>query len=257
MHKKFVWLLFFLCAPAHARYEAILLKEYAGAHPDAYIAKLDRVRLLTRQAQVEVSARLGLIQYREGFQWPLLVRFDDSAPPGIENALAYVRLSQSAKGFVQELVVNLSAAEKYPGDFDKIFYHEMTHAVLNDALGGQAATLLPHWVQEGLAQFVSEEGKERLSSAAARYKRSQVGALLHPLNGVYAAHAYPQYYLAIEYLYEKHSVNSVQALVRNLIQGKSVVDAIAESTGLTWDKFHEEVQIYSLKVLQDKALPDL
>jgi len=51
-------------------------------------------------------------------------------------------------------------------------------------------------------------------------------------------------------------VNAVQALVRNLILGKSPEDAIYESTGLNWLDFQNEVRDYSLRVFQDKARPD-
>ncbi len=249
-------LCFALCPCAWARYQAALVKDYNGRHPEEYTAQFDRVRLLVRQAQVEASARLGLIQYKEGFQYPLFIRFDDGAPPGVESALAYVQLMENKGAFAQQLVVNLDATATSPMDFDKIFYHEMTHAVLNDAVGGEATVKIPHWVQEGLAQYVSEEGKSRVIEEAQMVKKSQAHYLLADLEGPYTGQAYPQYYLAIEYLYEKHTVNAVQALVRNLILGKSTVDAIEDSTGLNWVKFQDEVRDYSLKVFQDKARPD-
>ena len=251
------WILCFaLCPCAWARYQAALVKDYTGRHQEEYITQFDRVRLLARQAQVEVSSRLGLIQYREGFEYPLWIRFVDGAPPGAESALAYVRLMQNDSAFAQELVVNLDATAASPIDFDKIFYHEMTHAVMNDAVGGEASVKIPHWVQEGLAQYVSEEGKDRVIEAAQTVKKSQAKDLLADLDGPYTAQAYPQYYLAIDYLYEKHSVNAVQALVRNLILGKSAIEAVEDSTGLDWVKFQDEVRDYSLKVFQDKARPD-
>src|SRR5882724_7851594 len=168
---------FVLCPCAWARYQAALVKDYTGRHQDEYIAQYDRVRLLARQAQVEVSARLGLIQYREGFEYPLFIRFVDGAPPGAESALAYVQLMQNNGAFAQQLVINLDATAASPMDFDKIFYHEMTHVVMNDAVGGEASEKIPHWVQEGLAQYVSEEGPDRVKEAAQQFKRSQVQAL--------------------------------------------------------------------------------
>jgi hypothetical protein len=249
-----IWLAFSPCA--WARYQAALVKDYTGRHQDEYITQFDRVRLLVRQAQLEVSARLGLIQYREGFEYPLFIRFVDGAPPGVESALAYVQLMQNNGAFAQQLVVNLDATATNTIDFDKIFYHEMTHAALNDAVGGEASVKIPHWVQEGLAQYVSEEGKDRVTEAAQSVKKSQAHFLLADLDGPYTGQAYPQYYLAIDYMYEKHTVNAVQALVRNLILGKSTTDAVEDSTGLDWVKFQDEVRDYSLKVFQDKARPD-
>jgi hypothetical protein len=250
-------IIFFACSThAWARYEAALVKDYTGRHQEEFVTQYDRVRLLARQAQVEASARLGLVQYHEGFTYPLLVRFEDGAPAGIENSLAYVRLLESPQGFAQELVVNLDATSVTREDFDRIFYHEMTHAVMNDAVGGEASSKIPHWVQEGLAMYVSEEGKDRVAQAAQLFKKSQVRALLYDLDGPYMGNAYPQYYLAIETLYEKHSVNAVQALVRDLILGKSITDSVEDVTGLPYAKFQDEVREYSLKVLEEKARPD-
>jgi len=247
----------FFSSPAWARYQAELVSEYDGNHKDDFTAYFDRVRLLVNQAQLEDSVRLGLLQYHEGFEYPLVIHFQDGSPAGAEYALAYVQLLQTPYGFAQELVVNLDAISAGPKqDFDKIFYHEMTHAVLNDVVGGEASTKIPHWLQEGLAQYVSGEGDDRVTQAAQQYKKSQVQALLCDLNGAYTGNAYPQYYLAIKSLEDKHSVNAVQALVRELIEGKSVTDAVEDSTGMTWEKFQEEVREYSLNVLKDKAKPD-
>jgi hypothetical protein len=248
--------IFFVCPFAEARYPAGIEKEYSGRHQEEFIAQFERVRLLTKQAQLEDSSGLGLLQYQEGFQYPLIIRFEDGAPLGVENVLAYVQLLQNGSHFAQELVVNMDATATSPMDFDKVFYHEMTHAVLNDAIGGEASLKVPHWVQEGLAQYISGEGTDRVTEAAQHFRKSQVQALLYDLDGPYSGFAYPQYYLAIEYLHEKHSVNAVQALVRNLIMGKSIEDAIEDSTGLNWVKFQDNVREYSLGVLRDKARPD-
>src|SRR5262245_31473313 len=69
-------------------------RDYKGQYQADFTDQIDKVRILTRQAQLEVSARLGLLQYQEGFRFPFRVRFDDSAPIGIENVLAYVRFSE-------------------------------------------------------------------------------------------------------------------------------------------------------------------
>jgi hypothetical protein len=238
------------------RQVASLIKDYQGTHPAEFNAQFDRVRLLVRQAQLEVSSRLGLLQYREGFQYPIAIRFEDDAPAGLENSLAYVRYSRSAAGFEQELVVNLTEMIAHPIDFDTVFYHEMTHAVLNDAVGGEATLKIPRWLQEGLAVYVSGEGDNRVELAAVSLRRSQADRLVFPLEGNAYGNAYPQYYLAIKYLLEKHSVNAVQGLVRNLIQGQSTAEAIQDTTGLTWDEYKRNVAQYSLRTFRDLALPD-
>jgi hypothetical protein len=128
--------------------------------------------------------------------------------------------------------------------------------VLNDAVGGEASMRIPHWVQEGLAQFVSEEGDARVERAAQHFRKSQVQALLYNLEGPYSGYAYPQYYLAIKYMNDKFTINSVQALVRDLIAGQATHAALEDSVGIPWDKFQQNLREYSLGILRDKAKPD-
>ncbi len=239
------------------RQEALLVHDYHGGYQDLFVSQFDRVRLLVHQSQLETSARLGLFQYQQGFAHPLRIRFDDQAPAGIENALAYVAAGSTRDGqFVQEMVVNLGEMSKNANDFDQIFTHEMTHAVLDDACGGDASKTIPHWVQEGLAQFVSGEGDRRVAQAAGRVRKSQAHNLVVALDGPFSGYAYPQYYLAIQYMNDRHSINSVQAFVRDLIDGKSVSNAIVDEVGMPYDQFVHEVREFSLRKFTDKALPD-
>src|ERR1019366_6042066 len=189
-HQTLVFLLFALSPCAWARYPAALVKDYSGRHQDEFATQFDRVRLLVNEAQLEASSRLGLMQYREGFQYPMIIRFEDGAPTGIENMVAYVRLGQSNAGFMQELVVNMDASTTNPIDFDRVFYHEMTHAVLNDAIGGEASAKVPAWVQEGLAQYISGEGPDRVKEFAQTVKKFQAQSLLSDLDGPLTARAY-------------------------------------------------------------------
>jgi hypothetical protein len=236
------------------RFTASLQTSYTGAHQDLYTQQQDRVRLLIQQAQLEISSQLGLLQYQEGFRCPLTVRFDDAAAPGVEHALAYVRLIPTVRGAAQELVINLDVMANHPEDFDKIFYHEMTHAVLNDAVVVEYQRRLPSWVQEGLAVYIAGDGEEWVSHAAKRYRKSQVHALVRDLEEPVLD--YPRNYLAFKYLYEKHGINSLQAFVRDLTQGKLPHDAIEDSTGVSWEEFCQKLKEYSLTAYQDQARPD-
>jgi hypothetical protein len=239
-----------------SRREATLDRDYHGSHDADFASDFDRVRVLTRQAQLEVSSRLGLINYRDGFQYPLTIHFADDAPPGIENALAYVQASQSPFGFRQDLVVNLTELSAHPMDFDTIFYHEMTHAVMNDAVGAEASLKIPHWLQEGMAMYASGEGDDRVKQAAEPLVKSHASDLLYDLDGPVLGSSYPQYYLAVKFMQDKYSVNAVQGVVRDLIQGKTLPDAIQDCMGLSLEQFKKEVQAYSLNIFKDIAQPD-
>jgi hypothetical protein len=234
--------------------------EYAGTHREAFDQSYERIRLLAAQSQLEVSVALGLLQYQGGFRYPLQIQFEDSAPPGLENTLAFVRLYGDDATFAQAVVMNLEELQAANhlawANVERIFYHEMTHAVLNDAVGGEATSRIPRWVQEGLAQYVSKEGEPRLQELGHALNKSQVRPPLFELEHPHPAVAYPTYYLAIRYLENKYTVNAVQAMVRHLIDGKPIEEAIHESTGLTLEEFQKNAQAYSVEVIRDLALPD-
>jgi len=239
-----------------ARMAATFQTHYEGSHPDLYAQQQDRVRLLIRQAQLEISSQLGLFHYQEGFRCPLIVRFDDTPAPGVEHALAYVQSGMTARGdFAQRLVINLDVMQQSGGaDFDRIFYHEMTHAVLNDAVVSQSHGALPSWVQEGLAVYISGEGKDRVRGLAQHYRKSQAAAAVRDLEDPILD--YSRDYLAFRYLYDKHSVNSLQAFVRLIASGKAPIAAIEERTGLSWDTFRQQLKEYSTEAYREEARPD-
>jgi len=203
------------------RFSAAFQTTYNGNYQDLYRDQVERVRLLIRQAQLEVSARLGLLQYQEGFRYPLTVRFADTAPPNVENALAYVHMVRTSEGYGQEMVVNLSVFAEHTTDFDTVFYHEMTHAVLDDALELRDLAKVPSWTQEGVAVYVAGNGDAIVSGVAKHFRKSHVQQLIQDLDQIHGYMIYPQGYLVFKYLHDKYSVNAVEAFVRDLTQGKN------------------------------------
>jgi hypothetical protein len=237
------------------RFAASFQTSYNGTHPDLYAQQQDRVRILIKQAQLEISSQLGLLQYQEGFRCPLTVRFDDTPAPGVEHALAYVQIIPSVRGVAQELTVNLDVMDKYPGqDFDQIFYHEMTHAVLNDAVAFPTRHHVASWIQEGLAVYIAGNGNELVKQFCQQFHRSQAASAVRDLDQPVLD--YPRDYLAFRYIVDQHTINSFQAFVRLLTNGKTPAEAVEESTGLTWDAFREKVKDYTTNVYKEQALPD-
>jgi len=230
---------------------------YEGRNPDAFAQVQDRVVQLVKTSQLEVSVGLGLQQYREGFQYPFQIRFEDSPSPGFEHTLAYVRLGRTSGGFAQEMVIHLEELRAIADlrwlDVEKVFYHEMTHAVLNDTVGGDAARRLPTWLHEGLAQFISREGEDRFREAAGRFTQREIKATVFQLERPFAQLAYPQFYLAVRYLNDKHSINAIQGMVRYIMEGKSVEQALLESTGLSLERFYQNVNDYTRDAFLDRA----
>jgi hypothetical protein len=241
---------------ADSRYTPTMDTNYHGTHPDLFAQQNDRVRLLVRQAQVEISSQLGLIQYQDGFYWPFSVRFDDTPARGVEHAIAYVMLVPSEHGGVaQQLVVNLDVWPSEGMDFDKVFYHEMTHAVLNDAIVTRTQKLLPSWVQEGLAVYIAGDGEWWVSRTAKMVHVSQIGYLIHDLRMERRSPDYAEDYLAFQLMKEKYSINALQAFVRELTEGKDPETAVEDSTGVSWDKFTKDLAEYQRRVYTPLALP--
>lgn len=237
------------------RFEASFQTTYIGTHPDLFTQQQDRVRLLLHQAQLEISSQLGLLGYREGFRCPLTVRFDDTPRSGVEHALAYVQMVPTARGVGQELTINLDVMATSPIDFDKVFYHEMTHAVLNDSVILVYQKPLPSWVQEGLAVYIAGDGDERVRYVAQHVRKSQAHLLVRDLT--VPVLDYPRDYLAFKYMVMKQSINTLQAFVRDLTQGKTPEEAVEDSTGLSWDAYRQALQAFSLAEYEDNARPDL
>src|SRR5262249_34726372 len=106
---------------------------------------------------------------------------------------------------------------------------------------------------EGLAEYVSENGKNRVRQAAEQVGKSRAERLLYPLDGPYSAFGYPQYYLAVEYISEKHTSNSIHGIVRDLIAGKSLNESIDDNLTMSWEKFQQNVREYSLNAFREAA----
>lgn len=239
------------------RVAATLLATYTGSDPGAYAAAFDQVRLWVRQAQLEVSSQLGLLRYQEGFRYRMTIRFADGAPPGVEHILAYVSLGQDKEGFLQELVINVLAASKDSMGLQTVFFHEMTHAVMNDAVGGDATQKIPRWLHEGLAQWIGGDGEKRLKELTSQYKRASFLHYGYDLDQPDTFLAYPEYYLGVKFILDKKGINSLQALVRNLISGMPFDRALEDSCSLKVPAFKAAVRDYSYNYFQDRALRDL
>lgn len=255
------WLSFvLLVAPATAekapRYQAVLSPRYTGAHMEAFTGQHDQVRLWVRQAQLEVSSQLGLLQYQEGFRYPISIEFADGAPPGVENALAFVQMGENQEGFIQRLVINLAAPQEGSFELQTVFFHEMTHAVMNDAVGGQATMKLPRWLHEGLAQYIGGDGEKRLTQLCSQYRKNFFTQFRYDLDAPDGSLAYAQFYLGVKYILQRKGINSLQALVRNLIAGMPYDQAIEDSCAQKLPAFKASVRDYSLDYFKDKALSD-
>jgi hypothetical protein len=216
------------------------MEEVANAGP--YQQTYDKLRWeiphLIRQTLIHISVRLGL-SYQEGWSSPLTIRFVAGSPPGIENVLAYVALTSEGETFQQSLNINLQAYQVDGFDLPRVLAHELVHAMVSDALGADASNLLPIWFHEGIAVYGSNQGEQMLSAYVAQLGYGARGAILNGLEGPHGALDYAEDYLAFQYIYEKHGINSLHNFVREVINRKGNLKEAYERTCFeSWGDFN-------------------
>lgn len=217
----------------------VMDESYNGPNSDSFNKLRYEVPILMRQTLIDLSVRCGL-DFREGWQMPMMVRFVDGAPMGVESVLAYVHLEQDSRGNLQQsLNVNLAAYGAEHFNFDRVFAHELVHAMLNDSLGGQS-TDLPVWFHEGLAVYGANQGEKMVAAYVARFPHASSSYFINGLEGPHGALDYAEDYLAFKYVHDQHGVNSLQGLIREIIRRKGDVPGSIEfSCFENWETFKE------------------
>jgi hypothetical protein len=245
---------FIVAAPVRAedspqRLDWKLDDTYTGAHADDFNRLRYEIPILMRQSEIDIAVATGL-DFQEGWSHPLLVRFVDGSPPGVEHALAYVELLSDGKHQAQRLNINLDAYAKEKFNFDKVFRHELFHAMLNDALGPDAANV-PRWLHEGFAVYAADQGEQLISSYLSQVETGDEEKFINGLEGPHGAEDYVEDYLAIKYIREVHGVNSVQGFTRALVANKGDVPAAIQASCFEdWETFQKNAREFSLSDLR-------
>ena len=233
---------------AEPRFPCRVDDSYSGPRQEAFQKLRFAIPGLAQADQVEVSSKMGL-DYRDGFRYPLTIGFTDSPLPMGEYALAYVHLYQYGTEIRQEMNINLEAYAQSSFDFEKVFAHEMSHAILADALGKEAFGKLPTWLIEGLALWVAGQGEELARAEAHRYPAFAERVLVRDLTQPASAAMYPQYFLAVEYIEKTKGAAAIQNLVHDLAGGKTFPEALAYNVE-GWEDFQKNVRDFSTRYIQ-------
>jgi hypothetical protein len=230
---------------------------YNGPHQAAFQQIRTTIPNLMRQTCIDISVRTGM-DFQEGWQYPLVVGFVDGTPMGMENILAYVQLGKTEDGaFAQRLNINLEAYERETFSLEKVFAHELVHAMMNDAIGGEAARYLPTWFQEGLAVFGADQGEKMVKAYAHRTYGMGEGTLINGLEGPHGALDYAEDYLAMKYIYEKIGSNAFHNFIKDVINKKGNISSALEYTCfLKWDEFQQKVKEYSKEQIKNFGPPE-
>jgi len=232
----------FARAQEEKRIPWILDDSYNGSYSESYQQLHHEIPDIFRHTVIELSSRLGL-NYQEGWRYPLTVGFVDRAPFGVENMLAYVQIVQTAEGGIKQVLkINLKAYEQDKFNFEKVFAHELVHAIMNDSLGAEASTKLPLWFHEGLAVWGADQGEQMLRSYVYRFGISADSKMFNGLENHSSPLDYAEDYLAFKYIYKRHGINSLHNFVAEVVKkGGGIPEALEYTCFEKWDDFQENL----------------
>lgn len=231
------------------------VESYSGAHQNEFNDLLGQVKSIVPAALAYISGQWGL---PNRLHYPLIVMITE-VPPDLPAgaASAYVRSVMIGGTLRQELIVDLSHHLLYPAEnLDRLLYHEMAHAVLQDAVTSLAATGIPQWFNEGLAQSVTTEGHDRTAEDFKRYGHSDARALVCDLNGhvdtffhgEYNFGCYTYFYLAVQRLIARGGKDTLMKVITGLHNGTPLPTLLAQATPLDWPAFQRDVEHYTHNV---------
>ncbi len=201
-------------------------------------AFMEKLPAEMKEAARAMSERLGLPPADAGNV--VLELVDRPLGPKKDVVLGGTSTRSENGRVVQWITLNPESHFAAGADFDQELAHEMTHALLRNALGDAHHRVLPKWVREGLAVWAAGQGPGRVAFWLTIHweKPDPVAALLNGLeNEKHSLEDYPEDYLAIAAIESEKGLEGVRAFVRLLAAGKNCHDAAAEVTGRTWEDF--------------------
>lgn len=218
---------------------------YSGPNQNSFNKLRYEVPILMRQTMINLAVRCGL-DFEEGWQCPLTIRFDDNTPMGAENVLAYVQMEQAENGGIrQNLVINLQAYAAESFNFNKVFSHELVHAMLNDSLGVDSMKL-PVWFHEGLAVYGANQGEQLKDSYVGQIPHSNISTFVNGLEGSHGALDYLEDYLAFKYIHDVHGVNSLRNFIHEVLRRKGDIAGALDYTCLQdWETFLAQARAFA------------
>lgn len=252
---------FFVTPPAYSetpdqenasptRVDWVLDESYDGNWRQQFDQLRWKIPALVRQTEIDLAVRIGL-NFQDGWQYPISIGFVDGSPLGTENVLAYVQMYSDRGSFHQRLNINLRAYAQQGFEFEKVFAHELVHAMVNDAIGGDAALLLPVWFQEGLAVFGANQGEQLVETYGKQFYGFADQQLLNGLEGPHGALDYAEDYLAFQYLWKAHGQNAFHNFIREVIKRKGdILGALPYTCVESWVDFKKNARTFSIEELK-------
>jgi hypothetical protein len=251
-----------LCLPLPAE-DIHFVESYAGTHQAEFHDLLEQAKAIVPAALAYITGQWGL---PNALHNPMIVMVMDSPTSDPSRPVsAYVRAVWRGPELRQELVIDLPHHLMYPGEnLENVLYHEMAHAVLQDAAIGPSAAGIPQWFNEGLAQSVTTEGHERTQEDFKRYGHTDARAVVCDLNGnvdaffhgEYNFGCYTYFYLAVRRLIARSGPAALPKIIVGLHNGIPLPTVIGQATPMDWAAFQQDAEQYAKDVFSGKeAIP--
>jgi hypothetical protein len=135
-----------------------------------------------------------------------------------------------------------------PGDYDeagRVVPHEISHQVLHQATEN-AFSSPPQWLDEGLATYWQESGRDRFYSYALELAATGEVPPLRTLNGTFpyeregATASYAFSLTAVMYILDTWGDEGMSKLLATLEEGVTYDDAIEQGLGITFDELDRQ-----------------
>lgn len=184
-----------------------------------------------------------LVRNHEDFQNEVRARGGGEVSPDTQ-AIAF--------SFVDVIVLKSEAWRTLRvSSMEVVFEHEVFHCVLGDFVRRNPRAVIPTWLNEGLAQWVSEEAyKNDGGTLATALRNDRLPALADldaafPEGGNATALAYAQSLSFVRFLSRRQAVNEIRrgnlrVLLRQLAAGKRVDQALEDMTGIPLEDLEDE-----------------
>jgi hypothetical protein len=203
----------------------------------------------------DVRARLGLGDRPEP---PFVVRFRDDAQMGFGIFMSTYQEIRS--GEVRPLiVVGVDSLLSGECDYREALRHEIAHCWHLADLG-RSFYMVPSWVKEGLADWASGGGENRLLRLYQRDYHDPIPyadagndparRIVNGLGGAHTADDYAEDYLAFAYVEKSLGIASVHRLVAELFADTPYPVAFQRATGKPFPTFEEEARRWATERVQ-------
>jgi hypothetical protein len=197
-----------------------------------------------------------------GLRHPLTVKIEKIKSPTLQRwQAAYVESRGSGSELRQKMVIDIGVYMEHPDeDVRSVITHEMAHVLLADVTTGSKRGPIPPWFNEGLAQSMTREGKDRVQGDKDRLQERGEHLLLCELDGPldefahgpFNGNCYPEFYLALRRLQQLGGPSAVPKCIQGLHDGAAMPDLVRTVTGMSWTDFKQDVNRYAAAVFADQ-----